>query len=258
MAPDVSARTVFFTSRFSYAQDSLQFFEQADSSIAREYGGSGLCLAITCRLVKWLDIRSGLRAASNGDPQGAILRGQCLRASSWSWLCNRLSMRLSGQSEMHLPAPGRPKTRNAGIRIEVHPGRPRDLALAGAQPRKGSRLRGDGPHHGHPRDLPPQRALARRARAGGDRAPRLHGAAPARGGQARRAAGAPAQRHRRARCRRIAHRAGPAQDPRPHRRAATGNRRHGRRAQDAARAAPGRQGSPAWRWSATPTPASPR
>ncbi len=54
-----------------------------------------------------------------------------------------------------------------GIRLR----RPRDLAVAGAQPRKRGRLRGDGPHHGHPRNLPPPRALPRCARAGGDRAP---------------------------------------------------------------------------------------
>ena len=77
------------------------------------------------------------------------------------------------------------------------PHRPRDLPLAGVQPGEGGRRRGDGPHHGHPRDLSPARELAHRARAGRDRAPRLHGAAPARSRQAGRAEGPGAQRHRR-------------------------------------------------------------
>jgi hypothetical protein len=73
--------------------------------------------------------------------------------------------------------------------------RPRDLPFAGPQPRKGSRPRGHGPDHGHPRDLSPARTLPRRARAGRDRAPRVHGAArcakrPSR--PARRTAGAAA------------------------------------------------------------------
>jgi GTP-binding protein HflX len=43
-------------------------------------------------------------------------------------------------------------------------------------------------------------------------------------------------------CRRIPYRAGPPQDPRPHRRAAARNRRHGGRAQDPARRRQERQG----------------
>src|SRR2546422_7566869 len=50
--------------------------------------------------------------------------------------------------------------------------------VAGVQPGEGGRLRGDGPDHGDPRNLSPPRELALRARAGRDRAPGLHGAAP--------------------------------------------------------------------------------
>ena len=54
-----------------------------------------------------------------------------------------------------------------------------EISPSQAQPGEGRGMRGDGPHHGDPGDLPPPRALARRACAGGDRAPGLHGAAPA-------------------------------------------------------------------------------
>ncbi len=78
--------------------------------------------------------------------------------------------------------------------------------------------------------------------AGGDRPPRLHGAAPARGRQAGRAAGAAAERRRRPGRRRVGNRDGPPQDSRPDRRTAARNRRHGGRAQDAARPSPGAAG----------------
>ena len=58
--------------------------------------------------------------------------------------------------------------------------------------------------------------------------------------------------------RRVARRARPAQDPRPHRRAAAGARRDG--SSSARRSAPGgrsARASRAWRWSDTPTRASP-
>src|SRR5436189_2025552 len=80
-------------------------------------------------------------------------------------------------------------------------------------------------------------ASSRYARAGRDRAPGVHGAAPARSRQAGRAEGPGAQRHRRPQRRRVAGRARPAQDPRPHRRAAGEPRRDGPRAPDAARPA---------------------
>jgi hypothetical protein len=51
---------------------------------------------------------------------------------------------------------------------------------------------------GDPGDLPPPRSLALCARAGRDRPAGLHGAAPARSGQAGRPEGPGAQRHRRA------------------------------------------------------------
>ena len=54
--------------------------------------------------------------------------------------------------------PGRGRHRRHG------PRRPRDHPVAGAQPREGDRRGGDRPHGGDPRDLPPPRALARRAR----------------------------------------------------------------------------------------------
>src|SRR5437870_8623909 len=85
-------------------------------------------------------------------------------------------------------------------------------------------------------------ASSRYARAGRDRAPGLHGAAPARSRQGGRAEGPGAQRHRRTQRRRVARRARPAQDPRPHRRAAGGARRDGVGAQDAARPAAGARG----------------
>jgi GTP-binding protein HflX len=72
--------------------------------------------------------------------------------------------------------------------------RPRNLALAGAQPGKGSRLRGDGPHHGHPRNLPPpRRSRAARAQVEiarlGYMAPRLREAAKLAGPQGRQRSG---------------------------------------------------------------------
>ena len=136
------------------------------------------------------------------------------------------------------PRPGRGPRGGQGAEARQPPrglrsGGPRDLAFASAQPRERDRLPGDGPHHGDPRDLPPPRALERRARAGRDRSATLPRPAPARSGQARRAARAAEERRGRPRRGRGRRRSGSRQDPRPDRGAEAGNHRLRPRAPDA-------------------------
>ena len=136
-----------------------------------------------------------------------------------------------------------------GAQARVRHRRPRAVAEPDPQPRARHRRAGAGPHRRHRRDLPSPRQYARGAAAGRDGAAEIRGAAAARIARRRRAAAGAGRGRKRARAR-------SPQDPRPAFRAEGAARGGAARRRPAARR-PGAT-SCAWRWSATPTPASRR
>ena len=186
----------------------------------------------------------------------------CCARPAWRWpgrwcsaATGRIPTATSGEGKLD-----EVKARRRGVGRQPRGLRRRAAAAPGAQPRAGARRAGDRPHGDHPRHLRRPRRLGRGQAPGGAGPARVQPRPHARALDPPRAArsGPHGRRHRHPRPGRVPDRDRPPAGARPHLGAAAPPAPHQGHARHDARGARARRPADAWRWPATPTPASPR